>query len=192
MFYSTPNFSDVLTSCQLARSQALLDGKTIRRAFPAAECDFGHQEHTVFDMGTTLWAFLREMLHTGTQRTLKAAVQDVQQLRMAKGLNPNSANTGSYAVARAKIKAKVPPVLLRHVAQKTENNVPEEMRLCSLKVSHLDGSTNSMPDTADNQEKYPQPKSQKAGFANTRLFCCHKPDGRRTVLNRSILIRRWN
>ena len=62
MLYSTPNFSDVLTSGQLDRSQVLLDGKTIHRAF------------------------LREMLHTGTQRTLKAAVQDVQQLRMTKAL----------------------------------------------------------------------------------------------------------
>ena len=164
MFYSTPNFRDVLTSCQLDQSQELLDTKTIRRAFSAVECEFGHQEHIVFDMGTTLWAFLREMFHTGTQRTLKGAVHDVQQLRIAKGLDPNSANTGSYATARVKIDVKVPLVLLRHVAQTAENHVPDEMRLCGLNVSLLDGSTNSMPDTEENQAKYPQPKSQKSGL----------------------------
>ena len=162
--YSITSFQDVLASCQLDSSDSLIDGKTIRRAFSDAECDFGHQEHTVFDKSTTLWAFLREMLYTGTQRTLKAAVQDVQQLRIAKGLAPNSANTGTYAAARAKIDVKVPLSLLHTIARNSENAVPEEMRLCGLKVTHIDGSTHSMQDTEENQEKYPQPKSQKAGL----------------------------
>ena len=164
MSYSTPNFNDVLTSCQLDRSGDLLDAKTVRRAFADADCDFGHQEHTVFDKSTTLWAFLREMLHTGTERTLKAAVADVQQLRIAKGLEPNSGATGAYAAARAKIDVNVPRALVETVAQNAENKVPEEMRLCGLKVSSLDGTTNSFSDTDENQDEYPQPKSQKAGL----------------------------
>lgn len=164
MSYSTENFHDVLTSCQLDRSDDLLDAKTIRRAFADADCDFGHQEHTVFDKSTTLWAFLHEMFHTGTRRTLKAAVQDVQQLRIAKGLDPNAANTGAYAAARAKIDVKVPTFLMQTVAQNAENAVPQDMRICGLKISELDGSTLSLQDTPDNQEKYPQPKSQKAGL----------------------------
>lgn len=164
MSYSTENFHDVLTSCQLDRPDDLLDAKTIRRAFVDADCDFGHQEHTVFDRSTTLWAFLREMLHTGTQRTLKAAVQDVQQLRIANGLDPNAANTGAYAAARAKIDVKVPTALMQTLAQNAENAVPQDMRICGLKISELDGSTLSLQDTPDNQEKYPQPKSQKAGL----------------------------
>ncbi len=68
MSYSTPNFNDVFASCQLDRSGDLLDTKTIRRAFADVDCDFGHQEHTVFDKSTTLWAFLREILRTGTRR----------------------------------------------------------------------------------------------------------------------------
>jgi hypothetical protein len=164
MYYSTTNFNDVLSSCQLDCSGDLLDRKDIRRAFGAAECDFGHSEHTVFGMGTTLWAFLREMLHTGTERTLKSAVQDVQQLRIAQGLDPNSANTGTYAAARGKIDVRVPQSLMATVAENAEHVVPAEMRLCGLKVSNLDGTTHSMQDTEENQEKYPQPKSQKAGL----------------------------
>jgi hypothetical protein len=164
MSYVTTNFNDVLTSCQLDCSGELLDTKMIRRAFAEAECDFGDQEHTVFGMETTLWAMLREMFHTGTARTLKAAVQDVQQLRLAKGLDSISANTGTYAAARAKIPAAVPQSLLHTLAENAENLVPEEMHLCGLKVSHLDGTTHSMQDTEENQEKYPQPKSQKAGL----------------------------
>lgn len=164
MSYSTANFNDVLASCQLDCSGDLLDAKTIRRAFADADCDFGHQEHTVFDKSTTLWAFLREMLHTGTERTLKAAVADVQQLRIAKGLQPNSAATGAYSAARAKIDVRVPRSLVQSVAKNAENLVPEEMRLCGLKVSNLDGTTGSFSDTDENQAKYPQPKSQKAGL----------------------------
>lgn len=164
MSYSTANFNDVLASCQLDRSGELLDAKTIRRAFADADCDFGHQEHTVFDKSTTLWAFLREMLHTGTERTLKAAVADVQQLRIAKGLQPNSAATGAYSAARAKIDVRVPRSLVQSVAKNAENLVPEGMRLCGLTVSNLDGTTGSFSDTDENQAKYPQPKSQKAGL----------------------------
>jgi len=164
MSYVTTNFSDVLTSCQLDCSGELLDTKMIRRAFAKAECDFGYQEHTVFGMDTTLWAMLREMFHVGTARTLKAAVQDVQQLRIAKGLDSISANTGTYAAARTKIPVEVPQSLLHTIAENAENLVPEEMYLCGLKVSHLDGTTHSMQDTEETQEKYPQPKSQKAGL----------------------------
>ena len=166
--YSTESFHDVLASFQLDHSGALLDAKDIRRAFADAECDFGYQDHTVFDKSTTLWAFLREMLSTGTQRTLKAAVQDVQQLRIAKGLDPNSANTGTYGPARAKIDVNVPRSLLHTVAKNAENAVPEAMRLCGLKVTDIDGSTHSMQDTEENQEKYPHPKSQKAGLGFPR------------------------
>jgi hypothetical protein len=164
MSYSTANFNDVLASCQLDRSSELLDSKTIRRAFADAECDFGHQEHTVFDKSTTLWAFLREMLRTGTERTLKAAVADVQQLRIAKGLAPNSGATGSYSHARMKIDAKVPQTLMQALAKNAEPYVPREMRLCGLHVSELDGSSNSLQDSERNQEEYPQSKTQKAGL----------------------------
>jgi hypothetical protein len=33
-----------------------------------------------------------------------------------------------------------------------------------IKPKLVDGSTLSMPDTKENQEKYPQPKSQKKGI----------------------------
>jgi len=164
MSYITTNFNDVLVSCQLDRSGDLLNTKIIRRAFAEAECDFGYQDHTVYGMDTTLWAMLREMLHTGTERTLQSAVQDVQQLRIAKGLAPSSARTGTYATARAKISVQVPQSLLHTIAENAENIVPQEMNLCGLKVSLLDGTTHSMQDTEENQEKYPQPKTQKAGL----------------------------
>lgn len=35
---------------------------------------------------------------------------------------------------------------------------------------NVDGSTLTMPDTAANQEEYPQPPNQKPGF---RKFACH-------------------
>lgn len=164
MSYSTDNFQVVLESFQLDGSGSPLDSRTIRRAFAEAECDFGSQEHTVFNRETTLWAFLYEMLHTGPQRTLQAAVLAVRQLRIAKGLDPNSPNTGTYAAARAKIDIAVPLSLLQTVAKNAEQSVPRGMLLCGEHVTLMDGSTDSMPDTTENQERYPQPKSQEAGL----------------------------
>ena len=163
MSYSTENFQVVLESFQLGVDSPL-DSRTIRRAFAEAECDFGSQEHTIFNRETTLWAFLYEMLHTGTQRTLQAAVLAVRPLRIAKGLDPNSPNTGMYAAARAKIDVAIPLSLLQTVAKNAEQNVPRGMLLCGEHVTLMDGSTDSMPDTPENQEQYPQPKSQEPGL----------------------------
>jgi len=163
MSYSTDHFQVVLDSFQLG-ADSPLDSRTVRRAFAESECEFGDQEHTVFNRETTLWAFLYEMLHTGTQRTLQAAVLAVRQLRIAKGLDPNSSNTGTYAAARAKIDVAVPLSLLQTVAKNAEQSVPRGMLLCGEHVTLMDGSTDSMPDTPENQEQYPQPKSQKPGL----------------------------
>lgn len=164
MSYYCENFQDVFASFQLGEKNPFLDARTIRRAFADAECEFGEQNHTVFTRETTLWAFLYEMMNTGTGRTLKSAVHAVQQLRIAKGLGPNSVSTGSYGPARVNLNAKVPLSLLASVAKNAERIVPPEMRFCGLKISIIDGTSHSMPDTDDNQEKYPQPKTQKAGL----------------------------
>ena len=92
MSYFTENFDLVRRSFQLGASDSVLPSRMIRRAFDSCECDFGRQDHTVFDRSATLWAFRYEMLHTGTERTLKSAVHAVQQIRLAQGLSLNSLN----------------------------------------------------------------------------------------------------
>jgi hypothetical protein len=44
-----------------------------------------------------------------------------------------------------------------------ENELPSQQLWCSRRVKLVDGTTCSMPDTAPNQDAYPQPSGQKAG-----------------------------
>ena len=138
MSYSTDNFQVVLESFQLG-ADSPLDSRTIRRALAEAECDFGSQEHTIFNRETTLGAFLYEMLHTGMQRTLQAAVLAVRPLQIVKGLDPNSPNTGTYVAARARIDVAV------SVAMKSRDFVPgdpfhERPHAPCLHQRHANGS----------------------------------------------------
>jgi len=74
-----------------------------------------------------------------------------------------SPRTGAYCKARKRLP-------LNHIEQ-THANVREAVsahagagyRWCGRKVKVVDGSSLSMPDTPDNQGRYPQPSTQKVG-----------------------------
>lgn len=52
---------------------------------------------------------------------------------------------------------------MRETAQQIESSTPSKWRWKSKRIKLIDGSTLSMPDTPQNQDVYPQSKSQKAG-----------------------------
>lgn len=152
-------FSDALTSAQ------------IERAFAAEGVFFGHDpqnglhsSRVVYTMGITLWAMLSQALFTDVQRACRAAVQRVAIYYALLGVETSSTNTGAYCRARAKIPAEVVERLAIEVAEQCEAAVPTEWRWKGFRALVVDGTTLSMPDTAENQAVYPQSVSQKEGL----------------------------
>ena len=84
--------------------------------------------------------------------------------RKDSGLSPVSGDASAYTKARARL----PVVLIDHLSHRVikiaHNMTPDEGKWNGLNVYLVDGLVLRAPDTLANQEKYPQPSSQKEGL----------------------------
>lgn len=72
-----------------------------------------------------------------------------------------SPKTGAYCRARARLPLEDLACLHHRIVQQIQP--PASEAWCARKVKVVDGSSVSMPDTAQNQARYPQPRTQKPG-----------------------------
>lgn len=172
MFYQKTSsagqsFSEVRNAC--AESEGLpfsdvLSEEQIQRAFAEEGALFGEGEKVVYTPSITLWAHLSQVLHTGPFRSCAAAVSRVIVLCVVLGRRVPSEDTGAYCRARAKIPVAVVRRLAKEVASALESQVPPSWLWKERHAKMVDGTTLSPCDTVANQEKWPQPPSQKAGI----------------------------
>jgi hypothetical protein len=83
-------FSDVLTE------------DDIKDAFDEEDAWFAEEEDDIYTPQVTLWAFLSQVLHKGTNQTCLGAVARVIVLLTTLGREPCLKNSGAYCKARAK------------------------------------------------------------------------------------------
>lgn len=127
--------------------------------------------HNIYPPDVTLWAFLSQAFDE--DQTLEAAVSRVIAFHLSQGrMDDISSNTAAFSKARSKFPEEIISRLARESAEQMEETVPTDwlwQRLHRMKL--IDGSTVSMPDTLENQAKWPQPDSQKegVGFPLARL-----------------------
>lgn len=150
-------FADVLTAEQM------------EQAFDAEGVSFGDADGTeddeiVYSPAVVLWALLSQMLFTGEQRACRAAVARVAAFYSLLGRDVSATNTGAYCRARAKVTEGVLRRLAQDVSRGCESQLPDEWRWKGRTVRLVDGTTFSLPDTAENQAEYPQPTSQAQGI----------------------------
>jgi Transposase DDE domain len=108
----------------------------------------------------TLWVFLSQVLEQ--DHSMRQAVARFIAHRLYNGQPSCSADTGAYAKARQRLPERV----LTRLTQQTGQLPPDTSDAWMWHGRHVkvvDGSTVSMPDTAANQQAYPQSKTQKAG-----------------------------
>ena len=145
----------------------VLPEETIAQAFTAADVagqqDQGGAENIVYSAAVTLWAFLSQVLHKQEQRSCLAAVARVVVL-MAALSRDCSDNTGAYCRARARLPLTGIRRLALQVADGSEQRLPRHWLWHGRHVHLVDGTTVSMPDTAQNQAAFPQPRTQKPGL----------------------------
>ena len=142
-----------------------LSAEQIQRAFDAEDVHFGDDDdQAVYTPPVTLWAMLSQMLFTAEQRSCVAAVVRVAAFYSLLGREVCSTNTGAYCRARAKVPEAVVRRLTLHVARDCEAQVPAAWRWKGRDVRLVDGTTFSMPDTAENQAESPQSKTQAEGL----------------------------
>ena len=142
----------------------ILSEREIEETFREEGSCFARDGDAIFTPALTLWAFLSQVLHQGEQRSCLAAVSRVIVLLVALGREPCCKNSGSYCKARVKLPEIVFERLATRVAEGCEKAIPCEWLWKGRHVKMADGSTVSMPDTAQNQNEYPQQASQKPGL----------------------------
>jgi hypothetical protein len=117
----------------------------------------------IFTPKVVFWAFLAQVLERGS--SCRDALRRITAWWLCEQPQaaPPSPQTGAYCQARARLDEQVLTQIGTHLAERLERNVPTAALWHGRRVKVIDGTGASMPDTAENQEVWPQPGSQQPG-----------------------------
>jgi len=141
----------------------VLSADRIRDIFADDDVLFGFGENDLWNTGLTLWSFIGQVLQDGKGSSCNAAITNATRYMLEHGMQPPSPDSGEYCRARHKLDAKVLRQLVCDVAEKMSSQNPDHWLWHGKNVKLVDGFTFTMPDTPENQEKFPQPKTQAPG-----------------------------
>jgi Transposase DDE domain len=139
-------FTDVLSESAVAQALKALDVVWLDR---------------IYSPLVTLWVFLGQVL--SQDHSCRAAVARLIAHRVSRGQRACSAETGAYCQARKRLPEEFYADVARKAGQSLDNSAKKEWLWKCRRVLTYDGSTVSMPDTAENQQAYPQPPQQSLG-----------------------------
>jgi len=137
---------------------ALLSEDRITEAFGAASELW---QGWIYTPAVTVWVFLSQCLYA--DHSCRKAVAGLIAWRVADGQDPCSADTSAYCTARDDLPEEACRRLLLETGHETDEEAPDQWRWLGHRVLNVDGSTITMPDTAENQAEYPQVRGQKPG-----------------------------
>src|SRR5882762_4349029 len=115
----------------------------------------------VFCLRLTFECFLWQMLKPKT--SCREVVRQVQALFRLHDKGPVDAGDSAYVQARQRLPRERLEKALTATAQAADRRAGQGGSLQGRPVKVVDGSTTQLPDTPENQERYPQPASQKPG-----------------------------
>ena len=108
-----------------------------------------HRERQ-FPPTLTLAMFLGQIM--SADGSCQNAVNEASVARLLAGMNPGSVNTSGYCQARQRLPQEMVGTLVRESGALLCDQTPQEWLWQGRHVKLVDGTTVSMPDTAENQE----------------------------------------
>jgi hypothetical protein len=120
-----------------------------------------HRER-LFPPTTALSMFMAQTLNADS--SCQATIDRHAVERVANDLRPCSTATGAYCKARQRLPAAMVQALLRHSGSLLASQALDAWRWHGRAVKLVDGTTITMPDTVENQARYPQSRTQKPGL----------------------------
>lgn len=125
----------------------------------------------IYSKTNTFWAFFSQIL--SPDGGCKEAVKKIQAYACERGLKYPSSSTASYCTARAKLDQSMLDEVIDYTAKQLQK-MPERYSFHNRRVVVVDGTGFSMPDTAANQQQWPQSANQKpgCGFPTGRICAC--------------------
>jgi hypothetical protein len=127
-----------------------------------------HRER-LYPPTVTLSMFMRQVLNDDS--SCQKAVNGWAAQRLAEGLSARSVRTGAYCRARQRVPLELVTALARTSGGLLCERAKHRWRWRGRRVKLVDGTGISMPDTPENQARFPQPSSQApgVGFPLARL-----------------------
>jgi hypothetical protein len=147
-------FFNVLTNPELLQTTEALLPEHRERLYPPT---------------VALSMFMRQVLEA--DGSCQKAVDGWAAQRAADGLRPCSVRTGGYCRARQRLPLEMVSTLTRQTGRLLHEKALAQWLWRGRTVKLVDGTGISMPDTPENQERYPQPSTQApgVGFPLARL-----------------------
>ncbi len=115
----------------------------------------------VFCLRLTFECFIWQMLKPKT--SCREVVRQVQALFRLHGRGPVDESDSAYVQARQRLPKERLEKALSATAQTADGRAGQGGQLQGRPVKVVDGSTTQLPDTPQNQQRYPQPSTQKPG-----------------------------
>ena len=137
----------------------VLSADMVKSALAAEGVKFNERIYTPF---VTVCMFLSQVLDP--DHSCRAAVARLIVWLAVNRRAPCSPETNSYCDARQRLPLGVVVHLVRHTAADAEASASDQWLWKGKRVSLIDGTTASMPDTAANQRAFPQSKAQGMGL----------------------------
>jgi putative transposase len=156
-----PSFRAAVAAVRRSRDlyfAALLPEEIILESFGSARWTW---HGYVYTPAVTVWVFLSQCM--SQDHSCREAVARLAAWLIAQGRNPCSPDTGAYCTAREELPEPVGRRLVSKIGKETEDLAPGTWLWKGRRVRIVDGSTVTMPDTAENQAEYPQMRTQKPG-----------------------------
>lgn len=139
----------------------VLSAERISRMFAKHDNLFG--TGAIYSTAVMVWSFVGQVLRDGKQASCQAAVARVVAFCTQQGIAAPTADTGDYCKARAKLSEAALRDLTREVAHEVQEQAETSWLWKDKHAKLIDGFTFTMPDTPENQAKYPQQKAQAPG-----------------------------
>jgi len=132
---------------------------------------FGTPErHRLFFPERTCWIFLAQVL--SADRSCREALRKFLAWLASTEHKEASPNTAAYCKARARLSMQSIKTVHRDLVTRLQRSPGAERRWCGRRVTVVDATGISMPDTLENQQLYPQSKAVKpgCGFPEMRVL----------------------
>ena len=119
----------------------------------------------IFSLDVIFWSFLHQVqTPDGSCREAVRSVRAFLSRKSASDKSPSiSQATSAYCQARNKLPLDMLDQINTHLVDRMQKHIPEGNLWHGRQVRLVDGTGISMPDTALNQEQWPQTKSQSPG-----------------------------
>lgn len=120
-----------------------------------------HRER-LYTPTTTLSLFLAQAMSTDS--SCQKVVNHHAVERVFNGLSSCSTTTGAYCKARQRLPLEMVTSLVKQSGRLVAEQTPDAWRWQGRRVKLIDGTTITLPDTAANQDVYPQQRGQAPGL----------------------------